>query len=476
MKKNETLFNDIFEKEESTLLDRTLLYLFPDLELIGSQYERVWKQNYHQAFNSRLKIVLCFLCFGLLFQIFIDQQLGLEPLELFISARLLTIFSFILTFFTMSLRFIDDSKFYKLPVIVSSIVFCSLQFELGILDQLVPKISPFILISVAVIVIDLSPGTILVTGTLYFLAFSNRIELFMESYNDNLFGALSFWVTFSVIAILVQSRKLNEIRNFLLHQELNTANQNRVKMEQELNEQTRAFLPAEIYSRILRESKESRTSIVAATDEVLRPKNKEICCLFSDIRNYTSSSLNIDDYLASSVVPNTKLMTRICEKNRGITRLIGDLVLTYFDQDEEANNLPSAWNTAVEMSRANYEFNLRADAPIDRYIILSKGPAVVGNIGGTNSGREITALGPCVNVLERIDRVTKEERFQEIVPFDSILMTEDFAEQIRSRSNTIEFKFVDLDAEGMAVQDFETITKIWFLEPEHSPREQGRVS
>ena len=103
--------------------------------------------------------------------------------------------------------------------------------------------------------------------------------------------------------------------------------------QKNLSEQTKGFLPSVIYKRILNMHNNEGSSVVEATDEVLRAKKKNIVCLFSDIRNYTNSTKNIDNFLDRSAIPNIKLITSITDKNNGISRLIGDLVLAYFDDE-----------------------------------------------------------------------------------------------------------------------------------------------
>ena len=73
------------------------------------------------------------------------------------------------------------------------------------------------------------------------------------------------------------------------------------------------------YKRILDQHQQAKMSVVQATDEVLRPRNKFISCLFTDIRNFTNSSNDLDQYLSGSAIPNIKLITSITDKNGGIS-------------------------------------------------------------------------------------------------------------------------------------------------------------
>ena len=94
-------------------------------------------------------------------------------------------------------------------------------------------------------------------------------------------------------------------------------------------------------------------SVIQATDEVLRPRNKMISCLFTDIRNFTNSSKDLDKYLSRAAIPNIKLITSIADRNGGISRVIGDLVLAYYDDYDEDKNIQDSFSAAVSICIEN---------------------------------------------------------------------------------------------------------------------------
>ena len=80
------LFEDIFEEKE-TWFDRLLLFLFPHLEIMGTKYELLWKQRQELAYRKRFMFTFVFIAFLAITHIFMDMELGLKPLNLFIAAR-----------------------------------------------------------------------------------------------------------------------------------------------------------------------------------------------------------------------------------------------------------------------------------------------------------------------------------------------------------------------------------------------------
>ena len=81
------------------------------------------------------------------------------------------------------------------------------------------------------------------------------------------------------------------------------------------------------------------------------------------------------------------------------------------------------------------------------------------------------------NLTERIDRLTKEKSFQNIVAFNSIVMTEQYAEKLAKEVKDIPFKTLEIESIGLSVKNFDDISKLvyvdvveWFETSEHQVR------
>lgn len=148
-------------------------------------------------------------------------------------------------------------------------------------------------------------------------------------------------------------------------------------------------------------------------DIVLHSKDKEMSVLFSDIRNFTSSS---EKMKASELVEmlNSYLteMTHIILKNNGtIDKYVGDLVMAFWGAPlSNDNHAANAIKTALEMQK--------------RTATLSKTSSILGVKGikigiGVNSGimsvgdmgsryrRNYTVLGDAVNLASRLEGLSK---------------------------------------------------------------------
>ena len=290
----------------------------------------------------------------------------------------------------------------------------------------------------------------------------------------------SIFLLASSFVLMSKGHIQSAIRNFILNQKMiEEEKEKNIQTQKDLSDQTKAFLPSEIYRRIINKHIDQKLSVVEATDEVLRLRQKKICCLFTDIRDFTDSSKDIEKYLRDVAIPNIKIMTHQADERGGVTRVIGDLILSYYDFSSLSDNLTKSFSSAVAICVQNHLFNKNTTNAknVNRFVILSIGDAMVGNIGSLEHSREITALGPCVNLTERIDRLTKEKSFQNIVAFNSIVMTEKYAEELAKEVKDIPFKTLEIASIGLSVKNFNDISNLvyidvveWFESSEHQVR------
>ena len=255
-----------------------------------------------------------------------------------------------------------------------------------------------------------------------------------------------------------------DVENFLNYHTTLATQKKLIEVQQELNQQIRAFLPGEIYHRFMQNLRDKQLPMNVAIEEVLKPHYKEgVCCLYSDVRGFTESLKSGEERRAKDLLLDIRKCTDIVELHRGIPRLIGDLVFTYFD-GEPSDNLLHSVQAAFEL--VDETLHARPSLHISRYCLLSRGPALVGNVGGRDSSREITALGTVVNILSRIDEVTKEKRFQLAYPPGSILMTSEYVSALRKLPQQLEVHSISLPDFGIRIRNFPEEKMIWHL-PTH---------
>ncbi len=166
-------------------------------------------------------------------------------------------------------------------------------------------------------------------------------------------------------------------------------------------------------------------------------ESREICVLFSDIRNFTTRCEGqppqeiitlLNDYF--------KVMVAVVHDSNGtVDKFIGDGLMAFFGAPADSGN-PSqdALNAAVKMLSSlkllNVSLTEKGIEPIQIGIGLNYGEAIIGHIGSENR-HEYTAMGDTVNTAARIEGLTKNHDF-------TILMSKSVADQISDQSCVID--------------------------------------
>jgi class 3 adenylate cyclase len=255
------------------------------------------------------------------------------------------------------------------------------------------------------------------------------------------------------------------VKYFLLTQGNLEAQQKNIELRIEFSERIKFFVPKQIAKRMEGGLRTGDVSSIASIYEVLEPKRKHVACLFSDIRGFTGSSKELDLYVKDLAIPNIQSCTDAIENFGGIPRKIGDLVFAYFDHTPHNHNLLRAILAGLEISIANTRVNVNSRYMIKRYILISCGEAIVGNIGGLDSSVEITALGTPVNILSRLDEATKHPAVQELISSSDIILTEQAFESLPAVLREIDFTRIELAKLGVRIRDFEEERIIYSLSP-----------
>lgn len=262
---------------------------------------------------------------------------------------------------------------------------------------------------------------------------------------------------FGLVAVAsVRFEYFKSIQAFVAKQTILEERRKTIEAQHKLVEQTRSFLPAQIFQRIMVEHERNGHDLLLATEKVLTPQKRHIFCIYTDIRNFSKQSADIDYYLMKEAVPEIQAIADLAESYGGIPRLVGDLVLVYFDYDEIDKNAELALKCAHGIAQLNQTNN--ASRPeslkVSRFVIVSAGACVVGNIGGTNSAREITCLGPSVNLLQRIDEITKAAAFQKAMSGCDVILTSSAYELTRVKFDFSNIVKVGLEDMQLRIRSF----------------------
>jgi class 3 adenylate cyclase len=142
---------------------------------------------------------------------------------------------------------------------------------------------------------------------------------------------------------------------------------------------------------------------------------QEVAVLFSDLRNFTSSSEKADpEELVRELNEYFEVMVDAITKAGGVVdKYIGDSIMAVFGAptsrpDDAARAVRAAFAMEEALVRLNAGRARRGLPPLKHGIGVHKGTAVAGNIGTTQRA-QYTVIGDTVNVAARLESATKEQ-------------------------------------------------------------------
>lgn len=448
--------------------DRVLYWLLPRLMLQGTPYHDEWLER-ERLENVRFWRVL-FPAIALVYAghyYLFDLPQGLQPPELWFRFRMTVVGLCLATTACYFLPGFIRSHFYRAPAAITIMVCCYTQARTIIWYDESQYLYAFIYVVVGT--------TLLRTTVLASVCFAlTALWLQWPSLQESdvpLTVAYSAGVATLLFVITSRSKYAGDVRYFLANQKYISSQKRMIEMNIEFSDRIRAFLPREISSRLAKHLAENRLTVLQAVDQVLAPAGRQIACLFTDIRGFAKGTRQGEAY--DGAVPNVGTCSSLIEKHRGIPRKVGDLLLAYFDDQSIYTNLVRCLSAAVDIVDANSRFNASNDQRIatKRYVLVSTGNAVVGNLGGYDSSIEITALGSPVNLLSRIDELTKAPRFKDFARETDLVLCPNTANLLRRLELNWHLRRVGVSELGALIRDFEEVDSVWvFPTNDHNRR------
>lgn len=439
-----------------------IAWLFPTVLVEGTPWKQMWLERDREAFVFSCRIFFSLVAVVYMAHYFFyDRVNNLEPLEFWLSLRLSISGLAVATtlfYFSSAVRW----GWYKIPAVLMAWTLCQTQAYVALWHGLESWVFCYILIVVCMIALRLSA-----LKSLAFVAVTagTQAPILIEA---GISGTYIF--TGSIVgvgaALSIRSSYLSEIRSFLLNQENIAAQKRIIELNMEFADRIRSFIPRVIAERIDDCMDHRRMSVLEASIEVLTPRTRNVACLFSDIRGFTRESKDIDDFVRNSVMPEVKACADAIENYRGIPRKIGDLIFAYFDDDSMRRNLLACVASGIAVSRLNHDMNATVNTKlVKRYVLVSCGEALVGNLGGMDSSIEITALGSPVNFLSRLDDATKHPEVASRIRPGDLVLSESASELLSRLAPGVVQQKLDLEELGVSIRDFGDVKYVFGVAP-----------
>lgn len=440
-----------------------LEYLWPELILKSTPWFDAWSRGHKKQFADRSKVF--FILVGLTYighYYLVDIPNDKDPIEAWFIFRM-TMAS--LASFCVAIYFVKpfvESKLVKWPAICAMSAGCITQAFVPLYFSEAPWFYPYLFVFASVLVLGTSPVKSLLFAVPVMLTYYYPlVSAGVPSYQ-----LTSAMVVCMVVIFVVRTSYISDIRNYVLTQERDQYRGEIIELGKEFEDRLKSFIPRVISERLEHLIDNTKMTVIEATLNVLTPKKKPVACLWSDIRGFTQGSKDLDDFLADSVIPEVKVCSDAVERHEGIPRKIGDLIFAYFDSVENKLNLVRSLLAAFELSEINKDMNETVSTvEVKRFILISTGEALVGNLGGMNSGVEITALGSPVNLLARLDDATKEPGLANLLDPGDVILCPRSAKLLTELDGEIPCLRVCLKSEGVSIRDFPEVSDVFILRP-----------
>ena len=446
-----------------------LTFLWPDLILEGSKWEYDWHASQRERFAKAARVFFALAAVGYFAHYYlIDVPNNKTPIEAWFLFRMGATAACISCFILFLSRLSEQpwSKWVAAFVLAAG---CHAQAHVVVYYPEAPWIYPFVFTLGAVLLLQYPPlKSLLFSSPLIASFFSPLTAAGIPV--DQLASAA--FLT-SLIILIARTAYNFELRAFLLTQERDESRQHVIDLGRDYESRLKSFIPRVIADRMQYRIDKRGMSALEATVDVLTAKKKLVACLFSDIRGFTQGSKEIDSFLLDSAIPEVKACSDAVENYNGIPRKIGDLIFAYFDDVDETKNVLRSVLAGIELSQLNQDMNDTSSAvPVKRYILISTGEAIVGNVGGLNSGVEITALGPPVNFLSRLDDATKEPILASTLTAGDLVVCSHTQKVLAHLDVDLPVQRVDFCREELEIRDFPEVDHVYILRPTTQIREK----
>lgn len=430
---------------------RLLTFFVPTIKLQrGPQWIPHWEQKQRRSIliTSRVIFVFAALAYPAHY-IWIDRVLK-KPLELWFQYRF-GMAAFCLVILGLSFTRLFSHRPRALFMLFGYVM-CYLQVRSMLWFDGVPYAYAFVMAALVTVAQQATLGSsLLYLSSIYLLQKNSLAQTSVQP---------AYLISAAIMGVIFvttfRTRMSAEIDSFIEEQTHLETQKKLIQSQMELNTQIRAFLPSEIYKRVISLINTGDVSVHEAVEQVLHLRTRYVACLFTDIRGFTKKTKSIDGFIYESAGPSLRASTAIVERHQGIPRLIGDLIFTYFDDEDPRANLYRALSCAIALFDQSRQMNLALsqDLRIQRYLLISFGSGVVGNVGGSDGSREITVLGTPANILSRIDELTKKPEIASLLVDDHLILSAEAANQLQLYFPALELTWIDVHGLNLTIRDF----------------------
>jgi len=267
---------------------------------------------------------------------------------------------------------------------------------------------------------------------------------------DTMFAVWLIIIGYSMKKIWIKS-KVNQF----LHDDAVQAN---VELQVQLHTEVKKFVPPVLVKKIEEQTQKDKPLSIAV-DDIMRRHQSDVAVLFSDIRDFSRRSTDME-FVEKELIPSSIKLIDMVEANGGIAKQIGDAIFAYYSTEGVHPDAPKeailrAFKDAVigclvEKQRIK---DLGRDKP-ERFFSVTYGPALVGNMASSHH-REATVIGAPANLAARMDSLTKKPTFKPLIEDGNKILLSKLAKITMDYfEGALKFQEVNLESMNLIMNSF----------------------
>jgi len=212
------------------------------------------------------------------------------------------------------------------------------------------------------------------------------------------------------------------------------------------------------FQKFVPENVVQETLSTKSDESMLSGESRIVAVLFSDIRNFTSLTENLDPKdVVAFLNDYFTLMTDSVKNNKGsVNKFIGDGVLAIFGApvsyiENPENAVRCGLDMIEQLKKFNASWSKKLGRELQIGIGINTGEVIAGNIGSEEK-LEYTVIGDTVNVASRIESLTKNTP-------NGILISASTHEDVSDVFECKEWEAMDVKGKSEKVKVYQVIKK-----------------
>ncbi len=239
----------------------------------------------------------------------------------------------------------------------------------------------------------------------------------------------------------------------------------RLALQNEINilEAVESFIPKGVRTMIKKEVN-SGISIANVIKEMSKPKEQLLSVLYSDYRNYSKQSANVE-FVEKELILSSEKIIQYSEEQDAIVQNRGDSILAAFLlSDAAVINACRALLAGIRSSKSEWDrVHAIGKSTPDRYMIVTSGVAVFCSLGN-ESRQEMTIAGKPANLASRLDELTKNEHIKnQIVQSPCVIFDFETKNLIKASGLSVKYEEIDLTEKNLEVRTYSEEKRIFLL-------------